>query len=69
MSGLLLRSTPADHVTTLHADIVHRFREMRLQRDLVNGEVVSQRRRDEHALAAFRETCELGRNLNTLRNP
>ena len=28
-----------------------------------------QRRRDEHALAAFRETCELGRNLNTLRNP
>ena len=27
-----------------------------------------QRRRDEHALAAFRETCELGRNLNTLRS-
>ena len=27
------------------------------------------RRRDEHALAAFRETCELGRNLNTLRSP
>ena len=27
------------------------------------------RRRDEHALAAFRETCDLGRNLNALRNP